>query len=497
MRIAEERALALAPRARGATRQQWLYDEIRNSIVDGRLAAGSRLPATRDLAEQHGVARGTVTAAYLQLAAEGYLTSTVGRGTFVSARIPDAMLQAATRKSAETPGAPRHGGQLSARGHSLAQTPFAMRPPAKIGAAFRTSQPDLAAFPFELWTRIASRRSRLTRRNLLADSDPRGYRPLREAIAAHLAAARGISCSRDHVVIFNSVQQALYLCAQMLLDPGDQVWIENPGYWAARQVLKAAEARVVPVPVDHDGMNVASAEKTAPGAKLAYTTPAHQAPLGMPLSLARRMRLLDWARASRAWIFEDDYDGEYRFTGRPLAALKSLDQHGCVVYAGTFSKLVFPALRLSYAVMPERLVDSMAAAVSLTARHAPVMPQAVLTDFIVEGHFGRHIRKMRALYGERAEALQTAARQYWSGVLDLPAIEAGLDVAGRFLRPCDDVEIVRRAARLGIETRALSACTIGRQPLTRWQGLILGFATVPPVAIRMAAQTLAGLFESM
>jgi GntR family transcriptional regulator/MocR family aminotransferase len=493
-RRAEDRALVLSPLPTGTTRQHWLYDEIRRAILTGRLAAGARLPATRDLARQYGLARGTVSAAYLQLSVEGYVSGTIGRGTFVSAQIPDAMLQ--TGIGSPMPATPPHRrGRLSARGRHLAHTIFAMRPPQKIGAAFRAAQPDLAAFPLELWTRIAGRRARISRRAILGEGDPRGYRPLREAIAAHLAAARGISCSAEHVAILASVQQALDLCARLLLDPGDQVWMENPGYPAAGLVLKAAGARLVPISIDEEGIDIAEGATAAPGARLAYVTPARQAPLGVSLSLARRIQLLEWAGRAKAWIFEDDYDGEYRFSGRPRAALKSLDEHGCVIYAGTFSKVMFPALRLAYVVLPDQLADAFAAATSLTARHASILTQAVLADFIAEGHFARHLRRMRTHYGERAEALAAAAREFWSGELELPAIEAGLDVAARLVRARDDVEIVRRAAARGLETRALSGWAMGRQASARWQGLVLGFATVHPAAIRAGARALAQVLE--
>jgi GntR family transcriptional regulator/MocR family aminotransferase len=477
------------------TRQQWLYGELRRAILDGRLAAGARLPATRNLALQYGLARGTVTAAYLQLAAEGYLSGTVGRGTFVSTHIPDAMLQARVRTTKPKVPPSNHAEWLSKRGHHLSHTDFPMLPRAKIGCPFRAAQPDLAVFPLELWTRIAARRSRISQRSMLADGDPRGYRPLRDAISAHLAAARGIPCSADHIVIVGSVHQALDLCARLLFDAGDEAWVENPGYPAAGQILRAAGARVVPVSIDGDGLDVAEGVKVAPQARLAYVTPARQAPLGVPLSLGRRMELLEWAGRSKAWIFEDDYDGEYRFTGRPRAALKSLDRRGRVIYAGTFSKLMFPALRLAYVVLPEGLLDPFAAATSLTVRHAPITTQAILADFIAEGHFGRHIRRMRCHYGERAEALQAAAQEYWSGLLHVPLIDAGLDVAARLARGGDDLEIARDAALRGIEARALSGWATGRPASAQWKGLILGFATVHPTAIRNGARTLAGVLE--
>src|SRR5258708_13541034 len=254
-----------------------------------------------------------------------------------------------------------------------------------------------------------------------------------------------------------SVQQALDLCARLLLDAGDQVWVENPGYPAAGQVLKAAGARLVSVSVDGDGIDVAEGVTAAPRARLAYVTPSRQAPLGVLLSLARRMQLLEWAATSKAWIFEDDYDGEYRFTGRPHAALKSLDGHGCVIYAGTFSKVMFPGLRLAYVVVPDQLLDAFAAAMSLTARHAPIMTQAVLPDFIAEGHFGRHILRMRTHYGYPPEPLPPPAPEYWPRLLHLPTIDAGLDVAPRFLGPAPTTHTARRPAHPSIETPPLSS----------------------------------------
>jgi GntR family transcriptional regulator/MocR family aminotransferase len=497
VRQAEDRELALSPWPRDQTRQGWLYDEIRSAILSGRLAVGSRLPATRDLARQYRLARGTVAAVYELLAAEGYVAGKVGRGTIVLAPTPDSLLQVPPRGRRGHNAPPSRRVHLSTRGRNLARSPFPMLPPAATACAFRAGQPDLAAFPLDLWTRLAGRRSRQNKPALLADADPRGYKPLRDAVAAHVAAARGISCSADHVIILSSVQQALDLSARLLLDPGDDVWLENPGYPGAAQILAAAGARVRAVAVDGSGLDVAMGLRSWPRARLAYVTPARQAPLGFPLSLSRRIALLRWAASAGSWIFEDDYDGEYRFAGRPRAALKSLDSADLVIYAGTFSKLLFPALRLAYVVLPDGLVDAFAAALSLTARHAAVMPQAVLADFIAEGHFSRHVRRMRLLYGERAAALQQAAQEYWSGLLDLPPIEAGLETAGRFPRRVDDVEISERVRAAGIETRPLSACAIdGALGARGMSGLILGFATVGPAAIRSAAQKLASVLDA-
>jgi GntR family transcriptional regulator/MocR family aminotransferase len=486
-RRAAESGLALPPRPAGAARQKWLYDALRRAILNGRLAPGARLPATRDLAREHGLARGTVTAAFEQLAAEGYVEGAVGRGTFVAKTLPDALLAVGGRRAARRSGAVG-APPLSRRGRRMVETPFLTAGRGLPVRAFRMALPDLAAFPLALWTRIAARRARASRPALLADGEAQGYAPLRAAIAAHLGPARGIVCSAEQIVIVASVQQALDLSARLLLDPGDAAWMEDPGYPGARLALAAAGARIIPVPVDGEGMDVVRGIARAPKARLAYVTAGRQAPLGMALSLDRRLALLRWAATADAFIFEDDYDSDYRFAGRPLAALKSLDGGERVIYAGTFSKLLFPALRLAYAVLPERLVDAAAAALSLTARHAPLMTQAVLHDFIAEGHLARHVRRMRMLYAERAAALQAAAQRHWADRLALPPIEAGLDVAAWLAPGLNEERIVAIAARAGIEVAGLARYAVKARPPA---GLLLGFAAFDPAAIDAGAAALA------
>ena len=472
--------------------QRWLYEALRAAILEHRLAPGARLPASRDLARQHGLARGTVFAVFAQLAAEGYLVGAVGRGSFVAPDLPDIKPQAAPAVAMDRKR--RSGTVLSKRGQMLARTPFPVASHAEASRAFRPSQPDLAAFPFDLWTRIAARRSRLSKLALLGNGDALGYRPLRDAIAAHLQFARGIACSGDQVAIIGSVQQALDLCARLLLDPGDQAWLENPGYAGARLILEAAGAKVVPVPVDAGGMNVAAGRKLAPKARLAYVTAGRQAPLGMPLALDRRLALLAWANAVDATVIEDDYDSEYRFIGSPLAALKSLDAGDRVIYAGTFTKFMFPSLRLAYMVLPDRLVEPFAAALSLTWRHPSVLPQVVLAEFIAEGHFGRHVRRMRLLYAERAKALRRAVDRHLDGLLDLPAITAGLDAPAFLPKGSDDRQVARIALEAGVESRPLSSYAIGNKSPA---GLVLGFAACGTKEIAAGAATLARVVESL
>jgi GntR family transcriptional regulator/MocR family aminotransferase len=503
VRRAEQIELALAPRPEGISLQRWLYDELRKAILTGTLPPGARLPSTRDLAARFRLSRGTVLGVFAQLDAEGYLSGTVGRGSFVAAELPDRRIDSGERTSpGKRDGRPlaraRHsdidggaqppGVELSARGRLLARSAFQLGGRTRPARAFRASQPDLDAFPFELWARLAANRARRAQRDLLGDGEAQGYRPLREVIAAYVGPSRGIRCSADNVVVLGSVQQAIDLTARLLLDPGDAAWMEDPGYPGARFVLEAAGARVIGVPVDTAGVDVSWARQHAATARLAYVTAGRQAPLGPPLALERRLSLLEWARERGAVIIEDDYDSEYRFEGHPLAAMKSLDDHGHVIYCGTFSKLLFPALRTAYAILPDRLVEPFVAALSSTARHVPTDQQSVLHDFIADGHFGRHIRRMRMLYGERAEALTSALEKHLSGLLALAPIVAGLDAPAFLPQHANDADAARRAAREGIETRPLSLYAIDRAAPP---GLVLGFASIGMEEIELGVTALA------
>ena len=495
MRRATDIEIALNKRPDGMQLQRWLYEEIRAAILSGRLASGARLPSTRDLAKQHKLSRGTVLSVFAQLEAEGYLIGAVGKGSYVAPELPDLRPEShgvvKTARSDKGDLATRFERQsitLSARGKLLSRTPFMIEGLSYPARAFRSSQPDISEFPFTLWARIAARQSRLSHRSILATGDARGYKPLREAIAEHLRSARGIVCSADNVLIASSVQQVLDLCARLLLDPGDEAWMEDPGYPGARMVLEAAGAKVVGVPVDPGGMNVAAGRASAPNARLAYVTAGRQSPLGPPLALDRRLALLAWADEARAIVIEDDYDSEYRFESSPLAAMKSLDDSGRVIYASTFSKLLFPSLRLAYAVLPDQLVEPFSAAMSLTCRHATLAPQTVLHEFISEGHYGRHVRRMRMVYAERAQALRSAADTHFAGLLHVPIITAGLDVPAFLPEGTDDARVARLAAEAGIETRPLSFYA-GKNICP--SGLLLGFAAVRPEEIEIGARTLA------
>ncbi len=470
--------------ADGAPLHARIYRGLREAILSGKLAPGARLPSTRTLAVDLGVSRTTAEEAFAQLDAEGYLTRRVGDGTYVT--VPKDGPLGIPRAARPSGGAPRPS--LSGRGRSMTRT-SACEEPTTL-RAFRAGLPALEAFPLEIWQRLLARRLRQSGRALLGYGEPAGYRPLREAIAVYLGAARGVSCTPEQVVVLSSSQQALDLAARVLLDAGDTAWMEEPGYLGARLALEAAGARLVPVPVDGYGLDVAAGRSRAPHARLAYVTPSHQYPTGVTLPLERRLALLAWAETAGAWILEDDYDSEFRYVGRPLAAIQGLDRSGRVLYVGTFTKVLFPSLRLAYLVAPRDLARAFATARTLTDGHAPTLPQAVLADFMAEGHFAAHLRRMRGLYRERRDALLDAAHRQLSDGVRLGPADAGLHVTARLPPGTDDRALVARAPSLGLELLPLSRYYLGpaREP-----GLVLGYGGLPPAAIRHGVRTLARL----
>jgi GntR family transcriptional regulator/MocR family aminotransferase len=465
-----------------------LYDALRDAILNGALAPGTRLPATRMLARELGTARNTVMAAFEQLVSEGYLDARVGDGTRVAAVLPETLLHA--RRSpvrAEPPGAVP---ALSRRGHALVG---ARRPvPDLQRRAFQPGLPALEAFPRDLWARLLARRARRQARGSLGYGHPAGLPILREAIASYLGAARGVRCVPEQVIVVPGSQAALDLSCRLLLDAGDPAWIEEPGYLGGRGALLAAGALPVPVPIDAEGLDVAAGTRVSPAARLVYVTPSHQFPLGVTMSLARRLRLLAWAAEAGAWVLEDDFDSEYRYAGRPLAAMQGLDAAGRVVYVGTFSKTMFPALRAGYLVVPSTLVDAFTVAVRLTGQQVAADVQAALDDFLVEGHFAAHVRRMRALYGDRQERLVRALRRRLGGLIAVERHEGGMQVAATMQADADDVAASRAADAEGVVAPALSTYHLAT-PVVR--GLHLGYAGVPEREIGAGVERLARAVE--
>jgi GntR family transcriptional regulator/MocR family aminotransferase len=468
-----------------------LYLQLKEAILAGGVKAGARLPATRELGRLLKVSRQTVLSAYEQLTAEGYLEGAVGKGTFVSASLPAvdrAVAQAdaqAAGQAAREEAAPPLVRPLSARGEAMAAAMARVRHHDSALRTFRTSMPGLDLFPFEVWRKLEARHWR--RRELaLGYGDAAGHPPLRELLCAYLMASRGVRCTPEQIVITAGSQQALYLLAQLLLAPGDGVWLESPGYQGALAPFAVAGARICPVPVDVEGMDVSYAEARYPDARMAFATPSHQLPLGATMSLARRLQLLRWAETRRAWIVEDDYDSEYRYTGPPLASLQSLDRAGSVIYVGTLSKVLFPGLRLGYIVAPPGLAGPLARAKAVVDRHNPIVPQAVLADFIQEGHFARHIRRTRDAYGERRSAMLEALHGRLDGALACGPSDAGLDLCVGVTNGLSEAEAASRALAAGVDLRTLAYYTnpAAGPDCAVPPGLLLGFSAFTPAQIR-------------
>ena len=428
---------------------------LRAAITAGMLAPGARLPSARSLAGQLGVARGTVDAGYAVLIGEGVVVPRGSGGTIVS---PELAARASPPVQRRMPFAARR-----------AEAPGTPLP-------FRMGLPALDAFPRKLWTSLTVRAARGLGAEALGLPDPAGWRPLREAIAAYLGVSRGILCTPDQVLVTAGFQGALALVTRVLLRPGDPVWVEDPGYILARQALEAAGATLVPVRVDREGLRVAAGMVAAPRAKLAVVTPTHQCPLGVALSLPRRLALLGWAAESSAWVLEDDYDSEFRYTGHPLPALKSLDRGGRVLYAGSFSKVLFPGLRLGYLVVPDELAEAFARASRLGSFGLPPLEQRVAAAFMADGHFARHLRRMRGLYATRRRALAEALTAAFGDAVALELAAGGMHLLARFPGAADDGTLARRAAAAGLAPTALSSLAMAHDC---GQGLLLSFTNVP------------------
>lgn len=472
-----------------------LYEAIKQAILAGRIGPGMQLPPTRELAHLFGISRQTVLNAYSQLTAEGYLSGTVGKGTFVSASLPISPQS----KSGISEAKQQLLRPLSERGQRFLGPQTRLNIHEGMPRAFRIGMPGVDVFPFDIWARLEARRWRRPPPEL-GYSDPAGYWPLRTSLAAYLRAARGVHCEPEQIIITSGSQQALFLIASILLAPNDRAWVEEPGYRGINASLRAADARICPVPVDEEGLCVAHGTSNYPDAKLVYVTPSHQLPLGVTMSLQRRLELLSWAAENKAWVVEDDYDSEYRYTGPPLASLQSLDKAGCVIYVGTLSKILFPGLRLGYLVAPPSLAEAFAQGKAVIDRHAAIVPQIVLADFITEGHFSRHIKRTREVYAERRAALLDAIDTHLADEFQLGPADAGLHLHVKFRRKRNDLAISRAALEKGIELRALSqfynadGATAGKQ--ARASGLLLGFAAIPVADIRRGIFTLRDVLKA-
>jgi GntR family transcriptional regulator/MocR family aminotransferase len=455
---------------------------LRGRILTGGVRPGTRLPPSRALAAELGVARTTVLQALEALEAEGYLFTAARSGVRVAPELPVEAFSPPPVGPMRAASPPRLSRAARALGGAATGAPRLGPAP----RAFRPGLPALDLFPVALWSRTVGRVQARASARLLEGGDSAGHPGLRRAIAEHVVAARGARCGPEQVFITGGTQQAYDEVLRLVVDPGDPVWLEDPGYLGARRAVVGAAARPVPVPVDAEGLDVEAGRSRSPRARLAILAPSHQYPLGVTLSLPRRMALLRWAVEQRALILEDDYDSEFRHHGRPLTALQGLDDAGRVVYAGTFSKTMFPGLRLGYLVVPPALVEVFAAARASLPAPASALEQAALASFMDEGHFARHLRRMRGVYRERAEVLLEALRSRCSGVLEPAPCDTGMQLCAMLPRGVSDVQVSERAARLGVEVAPLSGYGTRR----RRGGLVFGFGAIRPAAIRAGVETL-------
>lgn len=470
--------------------QRQIYDSCRSAILEARLRPGQRLPSSRVLASEIGVSRFPVLNAYAQLVAEGYVESRVGAGTVVSASLPEHSITSgpARAKSATAHFGPR---RIASRCKLL---PTATKFPwLSHYGAFRVGQVAFDKFPRQIWSSLIARRRRADNAKSVHYGDLMGAPALRRAVANYLRTARSVRCEAEQVLIVNGSQQALELAARVLLDPGDRVWIEEPSYPLARNVFTLNGCHLVPVPVDAEGLNVTGGIRKFRNARAAFVTPSHQFPLGVTMSASRRLQLVEWAQSAGAWILEDDYDSEYRYESLPIASLQGLDPNARVIYIGTFSKVLFPALRMGYIVVPPDLVGPFFTVRRVMDLGMPTFFQDVLADFIDEGHFARHIRRTRVVYADLRRELVENLDQTFEASLVPVGSEAGMHIAVMLPEEFRDEEIAERAARHNLSLWPLSRMYLGKPR----QGFILGFGGIMKKEIPHAVSKLRDLLGSL
>ena len=465
-----------------ASLRQQVYERLRGAIERGTFAPGARLPPSREHAAALGVARNTVLWALERLRAEGYVVARVGDGSYVA---PDLSLpRPLARRVADEPA-------LSHRGRLITETAHRWRPPVSPPVAFRIGYPAVDEFPFAVWERIARQIPERRRRATAWYLDPAGHAPLRAAIAQWLLVSRGIRCEAQQVIVTSGSQQAIDLIGRLLLDVGDEVMVEDPGYPGIRASLLGQGAVVRPVAVDDEGLCIAAGAARWPAARIAVVTPTHQYPLGVRMSLARRHALLDWAQSQRAWIVEDDYDGEFQYGAHRIPALCSLRHDGRVLYVGTFSKTLHPGLRLGFIVLPAALAEPFANAKALSDRHSPGEAQEVLARFIADGHLLRHLRRMRELYAERQAVTIAALHGASGGALSLATSEHGMHLFHEIAPGARDTTLYVRALEAGVFVAPLSAYTIE----SKRRGWLFGYAGYDAPALRAGARVVGGLLR--
>lgn len=489
--------ILIRPEGEGPLYQR-VYRGLRTAIEKGRLAPGSALPSTRALAEDLQVSRNVILSAFSQLLGEGFIEGRGGSGTYVSQTLPQLDLGAPAPRKEDKPDKPARRSPLVLSRQAreiIALNP--LPPPGdphgrRLQYDFRYGHPSLEEFPHAIWSRLVTRRAQGMSLRTLAYGKIAGIRALREAVCEYVRRARGVHATPKQVFIVGGTQQALDLTARLLIDRGDGVVVEEPGYQAARQVFQGYGARVIPVPVDQDGLKVKELPSQQ-GTRLAYVTPSHHFPLGGVLPRARRLELLAWAERTGAYVIEDDYDSEFRYDAAPVEALQGLDQSSRVLYIGSFSKVLFPSLRIGYLIVPEEMLPALSAVRFLTDVMPPTFDQEVLTDFLTEGHFERHIHRMRVLYAGRRRILLEALREVFGERLEVFGADAGLHVVIglRGLAPCEVPALIERAAARGVGV--YSAAPYYHQQPAPVAGLILGYAGLSERQLRDGVQAFAAV----
>lgn len=444
-----------------------IYDAFRAMILERRLEPGQQIPSTRILADELSISRIPVLGAYAQLRAEGYIESRSGAGTFVTSSLADQYLSARPAVAAVASDAPSDAISRAAGFLPIERTPWF-----PSSGAFSVGQIAYDHFPFRVWSDLVTHHARRVRAGSMNYTDPTGSEEFREVIATYLRTARAVQCEVSQIMVVNGSQHALDLSARVLLDPDSPAWIEEPGYELLRHALTLSGCRLVPVPVDNEGLDVAAGIRLCRDARAAFVTPSHQYPLGATMSAARRLQLLEWAHSSGAWIVEDDYDSEYRYESMPVASMQGLDPGARVIYIGTFSKTLFPSLRLGYMVIPPALLQRFHAVRQANDLCPSHLYQAALADFISGGHFARHVRKTRQLYAERRNALTQALRKEFGAEIEILGAEAGMHLVVTLPPGLSDRKISARAAQEGLWLWPLSAAYAGAEVR---QGFILGF----------------------
>ena len=466
-----------------------LYRQIavwfQRAIVGGQLRPGQRVPSTRALAGELRISRIPVLSAYELLMAEGYLQPFIGAGTCVSESIPSGVFGPARQPA---PSATREGVEVSGK-RRISRRAAAMPGPAQEWLENGRGCVDLTQFPARQWVRLVNRHARTLSRDVMGYNDPMGYRPFREAVTEYLGAFRGVKCDPSQVLVTTGSQQGVQVAALALLDPRDPILMEEPSYPGAQQALKAAGARLIPIPVDGEGMNLAAAMERAGRARVALVTPSHQFPTGVTMSAARRLELLAWAGRCGDWILEDDYDSEFRFDGNPIGSLQGMDSESRVIYIGTLSKALAPGLRLGFMVIPRDLVRSFMMIRSASDTFSSLLYQLVMTDFIREGHFAHHLKRMRGLYAENRALLRASLQAAFGDTLEIIGEEAGMQLVALLPPGISDAEVVAQARQNGIAARPLSPCYASTP---KRNGLVLNYANLREQQIR---ETVAGLKE--